>query len=172
MLQLKRSHEIPFTSALALARHHRIPELAYATQVETQQLLGRPHTPPPNHTPPPRQAEGRWWNAAKWLLLLLMFGIAIGIIVVLWHTADRVERVLGLMSMGESLEEFHSMISTMARGARNVEAATSNVEAASRLGLTAAAEAVPALQKSMNTTLGLVDKLNSFSSHPHVQLSV
>ena len=104
--------------------------------------------------------------------MVTLFGICIAVIYVLWDTADRVERVLGYMSMTSSAEKFYEILATLQRGAEHAEHASESIEATSHMGLHAAQEAIPSLQRSVNETLGMVDRLREFSSHPKLQISV
>ena len=165
MIKFQRTHELPFTT-LALQHY------ASTGHVEKQLLLPPPAPPPaapPAHAP---ERSERVYESMKFVLVAVLLMFVVGTVVLAAITASRVERVLEYVSASESMETVSGILETLKRSSVNAETASTALVAASRMGAALAVEATPALRDSLNVTTSLIHRLDSFATHPKLQLSV
>ena len=163
MIKFQRTHELPFTT-LALQHY------ASTGHVEKQLLLPPP-APPPAAPPAPERSE-RVYESMKFVLVAVLLMFVVGTVILAAITASRVERVLEYVSASESMETVSGILETLKRSSVNAETASTALVAASRMGAALAVEATPAVRDSLNVTTSLIHRLDSFATHPKLQLSV
>ena len=183
MLKIRPADEIPFATALAMARQnhqacsHALyhPAYAYASPstvptsthgTEAQRLIA--HGGDDGADARPTRAD-RCYDRMRFAVMVLLLLFTIAVIVTLYATAARVERVLGNGQVSGSLQE---VLRTLKRSADNVEVASENARFASGVGVAAVAETTASLRHGLNTTVDMIDRLRSFSSHPALHITV